>query len=125
MPADVEPKAVVSGGNSAGDATRALSRSVGRRAGAIRSRCACQQSGREPQQKLRTYFFLRRQQGRTIHDVLQFFLNHRRYLRSDDPSRVGKSPAELLTGRPHAHWLELQGTPGFAKLKPQHATATR
>ena len=42
--------------------------------------------------------------------LLQFFLNHRRYLRSEDPIRVGKSPAELLTGEPHAHWLEHLGT---------------
>ena len=47
--------------------------------------------------------------------LLQFFLNHRRYLRSDDPSRVGKSPAELLTGEPHAHWLELLGYTRFSR----------
>ena len=47
--------------------------------------------------------------------LLQFFLNHRRYLRSEDPSRVGKSPAELLTGEPHAHWLELLGYTRFSR----------
>jgi len=47
--------------------------------------------------------------------LLQFFLNHRRYLRSEDPSRVGKSPAELLTGQPHAHWLELLGYTRFSR----------
>src|SRR5208337_2532506 len=57
--------------------------------------------------RLRSYFFLRRQLGKDYLTLLQFFLNHRRYLRSEDPSRVGKSPAELLTGEPHAHWLEL------------------
>ena len=46
---------------------------------------------------------------------VQFFLNHRRYLRSEDPSRVGKSPAELLTGEPHAHWLELLGYTRFSR----------
>ena len=55
--------------------------------------------------------------------LLQFFLNHRRYLRSEDPSRVGKSPAELLTGEPHAHWLELLGYTRFiAELKSQHVS---
>ena len=47
--------------------------------------------------------------------LLQFFLNHRQYLRSEDPGRVGKSPAELLTGEPHAHWLELLGYTRFSR----------
>ena len=59
--------------------------------------------------RLRNYFFLRRQLGKDYLTLLQFFLNHRRYLRREDPSRVGKSPAELLTGQRHAHWLELLG----------------
>jgi hypothetical protein len=65
--------------------------------------------------RLRSYFFLRRQLGNDYLTLLQFFLNHRRYLRSDDPSRVGKSPAELLTGEPHAHWLELLGYTRFSR----------
>jgi hypothetical protein len=65
--------------------------------------------------RLRTYFFLRRQLGKDYLTLLQCFLNHRRYLRSEDPSRVGKSPAELLTGEPHAHWLELLGYTRFAR----------
>jgi hypothetical protein len=65
--------------------------------------------------RLRTYFFLRRQLGTDYLTLLQFFLNHRRYLRSEDPGRVGKSPAELLTGEPHAHWLELLGYTRFAR----------
>jgi transposase-like protein len=65
--------------------------------------------------RLRTYFFLRRQLGTDYLTLLQFFLNHRRYLRSEDPSRAGKSPAELLTGEPHAHWLELLGYTRFTR----------
>ena len=65
--------------------------------------------------RLRSYFFLRRQLGNDYLTLLQFFLNHRRYLRSNDPSRVGKSPAELLTGEPHAHWLELLGYTRFTQ----------
>jgi hypothetical protein len=41
--------------------------------------------------------------------LLQFYLNHRRLERSDRPQRVGKTPAELLTGQPHPHWLEVLG----------------
>lgn len=64
--------------------------------------------------RLRSYFFLRRQLGKDYLTLLQFFLNHRRYLRSEDPSRVGKSPADLLTGEQHAHWLELLGYTRFS-----------
>ncbi len=65
--------------------------------------------------RLRSYFFLRRHLGKDYLTLLQFFLNHRRYLRSEDPGRVGKSPAELLTGEPHAHWLELLGYTRFSR----------
>jgi hypothetical protein len=57
--------------------------------------------------RLRGYFFLRRHLGAGYLELLQFFLNHRRFLRSEHPERVGKSPAELLTGQPHPHWLEM------------------
>ena len=59
--------------------------------------------------RLRSYFFLRRHIGSGYLELLQFFLNHRRFLRSERPERVGKSPAELLTGQPHPHWLEMLG----------------
>jgi hypothetical protein len=59
--------------------------------------------------RLRGYFFLRRHLGPDYLALLQFFLNHRRFLRSEHPERVGKSPAELLTGVPHRHWLEMLG----------------
>jgi hypothetical protein len=61
--------------------------------------------------RLRNYFFLRRHLGPAYLQLLQFFLNHRRFLRSEHPERVDHSPAELLTGQPHAHWLELLGLP--------------
>ncbi len=65
--------------------------------------------------RLRNYFFLRRQLGPDYLALLQFFLNHRRFLRSEHPERVGKSPAELLTGQQHAHWLELLGYSRFSR----------
>jgi hypothetical protein len=68
-----------------------------------------------PNGRPRSYFFLRRQFGTDNRTLLQFFLKHRRYLRSEDPSRLGKSPADLLTGEPHAHWLELLGYTRFAR----------
>ena len=65
--------------------------------------------------RLRPYFFLRRQLGPDYLALLQFFLNHRRFLRSEHPEREGKSPAELLTGEGHAHWLELLGYRRFTR----------
>jgi hypothetical protein len=59
--------------------------------------------------RLRPYFFLRRHLGPDYLHLLQFFLNHRRFPRSKHPERVGKSPAELLTGQAHPHWLDLLG----------------
>jgi hypothetical protein len=65
--------------------------------------------------RLRNYFFLRRQLGADYLSLLQFFLNHRRLERSDCPERVGRSPAELLTGVPHPHWLDLLGYRRFRR----------
>ena len=60
-------------------------------------------------------FFLRRQIGNGYLDLLRFFLNHRRFLRSEHPERVDKSPAELLSGKTHPHWLELLGFEMFKR----------
>jgi hypothetical protein len=59
--------------------------------------------------RLRSYFFLRRQLGPDYLELLRFFLNHRRLQRSEYTQRVGKSPAELLSGVEHEHWLEMLG----------------
>jgi hypothetical protein len=42
-------------------------------------------------------------------ELLQFFLNHRRFMRSERAERAGRSPRELLEGKGHGHWLELLG----------------
>ena len=65
--------------------------------------------------RLRNYFFLRRHLGPDYLALLQFFLNHRRFLRSERPERTGKSPAELLHGSPHPHWLEMLGYVRFSR----------
>jgi hypothetical protein len=61
--------------------------------------------------RLRNYFFLRRHLGADYLQLLQFFLNHRRFLRSEHAEHVDHSPAELLTGAYQAHWLEMLGLP--------------
>jgi hypothetical protein len=63
--------------------------------------------------RLRGYFFLRRELGSGYLSLLQFFLNHRRFQRSEHAERVDKSPAELLTGGRHPHWLEMLGYQRF------------
>ena len=65
--------------------------------------------------RLRRYFFLRRHLGHAYLSLLQFFLNHRVFMRSRRAERVGKTPKQLLTGQAHAHWLELLG---FERLVP-------
>jgi len=65
--------------------------------------------------RLRNYFFLRKEIGGGYLELLRFFLNHRRFMRSEHPQRVGKSPAELLCGQEHAHWLELLGYQRFSQ----------
>ena len=59
--------------------------------------------------RLRNYFFQRRNLGQGYLDLLRFFLNHRVFMRSEQAERIGKSPTELMTGKPHPHWLELLG----------------
>jgi len=68
--------------------------------------------------RLRTYFTLRRHLGGPYLSLLQFFLNHRRFMRSRCAERSGKSPRELMTGQGHPHWLTLLG---LGPLQPQRA----
>jgi hypothetical protein len=66
--------------------------------------------------RLRAYFFLRRHLGKDFLPLLQFYLNHHCFLRSEHPERKGKSPAELLTGQSHPHWLEMLGYRRFRRF---------
>ena len=65
--------------------------------------------------RLRTYFSLRRHLGADYLELLRFSLNHRVLERSERPERRGQTPAELLTGVAHGHWLELLGFSRFAR----------
>jgi hypothetical protein len=65
--------------------------------------------------RLRGYFFLRRHLGKAYLSLLQFFLNHRRMMRSECPQRAGRSPAEILTGQPLPHWLNMLGYTRFQR----------
>jgi hypothetical protein len=65
--------------------------------------------------RLRSYFFLRRQLGPDYLELLRFFLKNRRLQRSEREERLGKSPAELLFGVEHKHWLEMLGYQRFRR----------
>lgn len=65
--------------------------------------------------RISPYFFLRKEIGNDYLHLLQFYLNHTPFLRSQDPNRRKKSPTEILTNRPHDHWLELLGFKQFKR----------
>lgn len=65
--------------------------------------------------RLRPYFFLRQQIGKGYLELLQFFLNHKPFQRSYHAHRKDKSPAEILSGKPHPHWLEMLGYTRFKR----------
>ena len=65
--------------------------------------------------RLRPYLFSRREIGNGYLGLLRFFLNHKPFERSDNANRKGKSPAELLAGKPHPHWLEMLGYTRFSR----------
>lgn len=65
--------------------------------------------------RLRNYFFLRRHIGNDYLELLRYFLNHRRFMRSERPEREGLSPVEIMTGREYPHWLESLGFDRFQR----------
>jgi hypothetical protein len=66
--------------------------------------------------RLRNHFTLRRHPGAPYLDLLRFFLNYRRFMRSRRAERKDRSPCELMTGQDHPHWLTLLGR---GPLQPQ------
>lgn len=64
--------------------------------------------------RLRPFFFLRREIGFDYLELLRFYLNHTPFLRSEN-NRANKTPAELLTGKSHSHWLEMLGFERFKR----------
>lgn len=65
--------------------------------------------------RISPYFFLRREIGNDYLHLLQFYLNHTPFLRSERPNRRKKSPTEILTNKPHDHWLGLLGFKRFQR----------
>lgn len=59
--------------------------------------------------QIRPYLFLKRVLKGKFLDLLQFYLNTRKYLNSRVKERKGKSPLELLTGKDYGNWLDILG----------------
>jgi hypothetical protein len=58
----------------------------------------------------------RRHLGAPYLNLLRFFFNHRRFMRSRRAERKDRSPCELMTGQERPHWLTLLG---LGPLQPQ------
>lgn len=56
---------------------------------------------------LRRYVYIHRGINQKQLELITFYLNHRKYRRSQIPNRVGKSPVDLLTGISHNSWIDI------------------
>ena len=59
--------------------------------------------------RLSGYFFLRKNIENKYLGLLQFYLNHNKFVRSERDFRKKKSPVNIMTGKEHPHWLEMLG----------------
>jgi hypothetical protein len=67
--------------------------------------------------RLRPYLNERKFISQKTLGLLQFYLNHRPFMRSKHERLVNKTPAEAVTGKSHQPWLEMLGLAG-AKRQP-------
>lgn len=65
--------------------------------------------------RVRKYLRHRQDLNQGYLDLLRFFLNHKPLIRSTRVERHGKTPAEIMLGTPHRHWLELLGFKRFQR----------
>ena len=68
--------------------------------------------------RLRPYLDERKIMTQKILALIQFYLNHKPFMRSKHERLVNKTPAEDMTGKPHKHWLEMLG---FSRFKNKAA----
>lgn len=59
--------------------------------------------------RIRPYINAKKRIGTWFFPLLQLYINTKKYRRSRKKERVGKSPLELLTGRPHPDFLNMLG----------------
>ena len=63
---------------------------------------------------VRDFDYTRLQEGHDYLELLRFYLNHTPFMCSET-HRAHQSPAELLTGKSHPHWLEMLGYQKFKR----------
>ena len=128
-PADPRPEAAAPRGGTAETIARPLSRACAADVQDLSDRVVRASSMVENlNSRLRNYFFLWRLLGADSLTLLQFFLNHRRYLRSEVPNRMGKSPlavadrsaARALAGTLGVHAVLTELTPQARKDRLAH-----
>ena len=66
--------------------------------------------------RVRKHLYYRQESGHGFLDLLRFYLNHTPLLRSTRAERHKKSPAEILSGKVHSHWLEMLGYERFKRV---------
>jgi hypothetical protein len=66
--------------------------------------------------RVRPYLDERKFVSQKILNLVQFYLNHKPFMRSTHKRLVNKSPAEAMTGKPHQPWLEMLGFPSTSRL---------
>lgn len=59
--------------------------------------------------RVRKHLYYRQESGHGFLDFLRFYLNHTPFLRSTRAERHKKTPAQILSGKAHPHWLEMLG----------------
>ena len=66
--------------------------------------------------RLRPYLDERKFMSKKSLGLIQFYLNHKPFMRSKHERLKGKTPAEALTGKVHKPWLEMLGfTPWYSQ----------
>ena len=65
--------------------------------------------------RLRPYLDERKIVTQKTLSLIQFYLNHKPFMRSKHERLINKTPAEAMTGKPHKSWLEMLGFSSFKK----------
>jgi uncharacterized protein YoxC len=63
--------------------------------------------------RLRPYLDKRKVVTQKTLSLIQFYLNHKPFMRSKHERLINKTPAEAMTGKPHKPWLEMLGFMSF------------
>ena len=65
--------------------------------------------------RVRPYLDERKAISQKLLGLIQFYLNHKPFMRSKHERLVNKTPAQAMTGKPHKPWLEMLGFECFQR----------